>query len=150
MPGTLGSTTAKAIMPKEVYGLITDTRICTVAVEEGETVKLNTDGTVSLAAAATTRPCGTVKVGNKGDTDKLVTIQTPYRAIVRGQANGALDVGDMVSAVGTVTNAAGEKVTDYDESAVGQWVVGEVLTTAADNAEVMVGLFFNPFTLDTP
>lgn len=132
-------------MPKEQYGIITDSRYCAAALEKGETVKLNSDGTISAVAAVTDTPHGTVKVGNKGDADKLVTVQTPFRAIVRGQANGAVTCGEKVSAAGTVTNAAGEKVTDYKTSVATNMVIGQALTTAADNAEVMVGLYFSPY-----
>ena len=147
MPGTLGSTTAKAIMPKEQYGIITDTRICTVAVEEGETVKLNSDGTISPVSAATDIPHGIVKVGNKGDADKLVTVQTPFRAIVRGQANAAITCGQRVAAVGTVTSSGGEKLTDYKTAVTTNYVVGQALTTAVDDGTVDVGLYFNPYLI---
>ena len=144
---TLGQTTNKAIIKRKNDYLVNVSALCAAALVEGETVKLNTDGTISAVTAVTDIPFGTVVVGNGGDVTKLVTVKTNFKAIVRGQANAAITTGQRVAALATVTSAGGEKLTDYKTAVTTNYVIGQALTTAADDGEVEVGLYYNPFLI---
>ncbi len=145
---SLSNATARAVMPKKNDFLVNESFICTAVVVPGETVKLNSNGTVSPVTAVTDIPLGTVMVGQRhGDVANLITVQTPFRAIVRGQANAAITCGQRVAALATVTSAGGEKLTDYKTAVATNYVVGQALSSAVDDAEVKVGLYYTPYLM---
>lgn len=142
---TLGATTAKAIISRKNDYLVNVTGFCAAAIKEGETVKLNSDGTISAVTAVTDIPFGTVVVGNNGDVNARVTVMTNFKAIVRGQANGGITCGVRVSALASVVSGT-ETLTDYKTSVATNTVIGQALNTALDNAMVVVGLYYTPYT----
>lgn len=139
---TLGDVTAKNVMPLKGLYLLNKCFICTALVVVGQPVKLNSNGTISPVAAATDIPLGHVVVGNGNDLENEVTVMTPYRAIILATADGAVTAGVRVSCTGV---AAGRG--KYKLAVTTNYVVGQALTTAADTAEVVVGVYYNPYLI---
>lgn len=115
-----------------------------VKLEKGETVKLNSDGTVSAVTAATDVVLGTVVVGTAGIQETQVTVQTVFRSVVRAFADGAVTAGAVVAATGTATVSA-VKLPAFAAAVTTNYAAGIALKSGADDTEISVGLFYNPF-----
>lgn len=140
---TLGDVTAKNVMPLEAPFLLNKCFVCTALVVVGQPVKLNSNGTISPITAATDIPLGIVKVGNGTDLEKEVTVQTPFRAIILATADGAgVAAGVRVSCTGSASGRG-----KYKLAVTTNYVQGQALTTAADTAEVVIGIYYNAFLI---
>lgn len=140
---TLGNTTKAGKITRLNSHCITLSFLAAVALVEGETVKLNTDGTISPVTAVTDLPLGTVTVGNKGDVTNRVTVLTNFKAVARGFADGVVAVGARVAALGSST-INGEKLTDYKTAVTTNYVIGQAIKGGADNTVVEIGLYYQP------
>jgi hypothetical protein len=108
--------------------------------KEGTVVKLVAEDSVEAVAAATDVPLGIVissQLKADGTTWRCV-IQTPFQAIVRGKASGAVTAGDNISAV---SFDAVDELQLYKAAGAGEVAIGRAFYDAADTDQVFVGIF---------
>jgi hypothetical protein len=113
--------------------------------QEGQLVKLKTDGTIAPLAAATDIPLGVVhrrtSATRDHDTKATVGVKTYFGAIAYMAATGATNRGVEVAFASNLTVGT-EKYTKFAAASTGNVVIGITLEAAAGaDSIVKVGLF---------
>lgn len=140
---TLGDNTNKAVDYKDESYSIAHKFLADAAVFKGTIVKLNATGGVTPTTAATDVPIGKVDVGTAdGATSGDCTVSTKFTAIIRGTADGALAIGDVV--YGSGVDAAKKQGKFKKTTTSGDIVIGVVLVAAADTATATIGIYRSP------
>lgn len=139
---TLGYNTNKAVDYKDESYSIAHKFLSDAAVFKGTIVKLNATGGVTPTTAGTDVPIGKVDVGTAdGATSGDCTVSTKFTAIVRGTADGALAIGDVVYGSGVdATNKQGK----FKKAVATNLGIGVVLVAAADTATATIGIYRSP------
>jgi len=112
------------------------------APNDGDHVKLNTDGTISPVSATTDKAIGHIASAYTKTSGSDVRVHTGWQALTRGECDGTLTPGDEVAcsgidASGTYNTAP---INKYKTAGTGDYVVGICLvgglttTTAAQIA----------------
>ena len=138
---TLGAKTVKDITVEESYLIAIKRTADDADMRRGRIVTLDSDGEVSLVSAATEYPLGMVVSGGEavGDT---VTIATPFYAIIRAKASGAVAIGDRLACNGQ--DSGTDKLSTFIVAVATNYVSAVALTAGADEAEITVGLLRTP------
>lgn len=136
---TLGSTTNTKVTREESYALAIGFT-ANGALVKGQMVKLEAAGTVAPIAAATDHPIGMVTKG--GADGEEVTVLTNFIAILKGTADGAVDLANPVSVSGF--NSTDER-DNWADSTTSDFVMGIALSDALDEAELEVGVIRYPY-----
>lgn len=110
--------------------------------KNGTFVKITGEGTVGPVTAVTDIPLGIVISSSEVKGEKRVVVQTPFQMLVKGQASGAVTVGNNLDA--EAFDIATELM-KYKAHAAGNFIVGVALSTAATTEAVAVGVLRVPY-----
>lgn len=105
----------------------------------GQAIKITTDGEAD--SITSNKDFAGVVIVPEGKNGK-VTVRTPFSCVVIGKAKNAITAGQLIKEIGadTLTN----KKPTYDVAAAGEFAIGRALNSAAQNANVKVGIFMSP------
>lgn len=132
----------------DVIALRFATEIAKANIVPGAPVKLLSTGLVAYPTAVTDFPFGVIAALNnryeKSPSDDYeVTVITPFGSVVKAEADGVLAIGDLVCVSGFNTTKL--EGTYKKVAALGNIVVGMCLEGGADNTDVTIGIFRNPY-----
>lgn len=142
MTGTV-DTTASQVLTNICYdGLqMSFVNSDTVALTQGQEVKLHTDGTIKKRGAGTDMPLGIVIVA--AETTKRATVRTSFQAEVKGIAKGGtINAGTLVVPNG---NKNADGYSEYVAAASGDYACAVVIKGGAVDTFITIGILSSFF-----